>query len=113
METKKVSQVNICQTVPISSHEGFSLDVPLDLFNPSPGIGLHPGIHKGYPPVTTAFKIFPNSFPQMAEAEDKIIEAIVRVYLHNMMEYGFLADFDERLGSKSGMGIESGSPSPA
>ena len=123
MECHQLGNVHIADAVAVGHHEGLIADVGTNAFDAPAGHRVEAGVHNGDLPrlgvvvvddhlVLAAGEIKRNIAGMqevireplldhvllVARADDKVVKAVVGIFLHDMPQDGHVADFDHRLG---------------
>src|SRR5262249_37156897 len=88
MEFDQCRHIDVGESVPICHTEEFIIaDICFNPFDTAAGVGFKSGVDKGYTPVFAATMIEEVSLyriSQVAEAEHKIIQPVMRIDFHQM-----------------------------
>ena len=127
MKGDKLAHIHIRHAVAIGQEKILFLDVPLNAFHPAAGHGVEPGLGEGHVPVFFCDRTVQRQFGRgaqteteigtgqvvieevaldhpalVAEAQDEVLEAVVREPFHDVPENRPVADRDHRLGDVVG-----------
>ena len=128
MKPHRLGNIQVCHPVSIGKQKGFSANILFYPFYPSAGHGIESCVHNGYFPrfgrafvdshIVSAFgkiecdirgmekvirKIFLDNMLLVTRADDKLVEAIVAIELHDMPDNGHTAQFHHGLGFELGL----------
>jgi hypothetical protein len=121
MKLDQITNVNIRNPIPIGKQEWLVIHVGLYPFHPAPGLGLRAGIHKSDGPwlglvivddplvlmleivgnvrlmQEVIAKVFFDVISPVSETQDKFIEPVMGVDLHDMPKNGVFTHFNHGL----------------
>src|SRR3989338_5701227 len=112
--THKLVQRNIRNAITISSHKLLITNQILNFLNPPPRIRIKPCISKlNIPSITVTHKILPNQLTLIAQSQNKVIKAIMRIKLHNMPKNRPAPNLNQRLRNLLSKLPQTGAPAAA
>ena len=126
MKSQQVSHVDVAHSVAVGDHERARVEPALQSLDAAAGIGVVPGFDQVHQPVVALLavrvdlasgqvdrdvavdgvvveKVALDRVALIAQRDDELLEAVVRVVLHDVPQDRAAADFDHRFGLHRGL----------